>query len=175
MSNTDGRPFIPCTSSRPSGVAKDERNFVGSAAVALTKLTRDLFWQAVTLLTDKSRRDGKTTWLTPGLVGRVRYLWSSKELLPCHGHELLAGDVTGADEARGRGRRKKPEAEEGQGTRIRKEVTMAQREKHDKSRKRKPDELDQPHQPVRDVQEDPAPNPDDASGRRSPAAPGDHR
>ncbi len=80
MSNTDGKPFIPCTSSRPSGVAKDERNFVGSAAVELTQLTRDLFWQAVALLTDKKRRDSKTTWLKPGLVARVRYLKGSSGL-----------------------------------------------------------------------------------------------
>ena len=59
---------------------KDERNFVGSAAVVLTKLTRDLFWQAVALLADKKRGDGKTTWLMPGLVGRVRYLKGSSGL-----------------------------------------------------------------------------------------------
>ena len=34
---------------------KEDRHFVGSAAVVLTKLTRDLFWQAVGLLTDKKR------------------------------------------------------------------------------------------------------------------------
>ena len=45
---------------------------------------------------------------------------------------------------------------------------MAPREKHDKSRKRKPDESDQPHRPVRDVREDPAPNPDDDSQREKP-------
>ena len=59
---------------------KEDRHFVGSAAVVLTKLTRDLFWQAVGLLTDKKRVDGKTTWLKPGLVGRVRYLSGSSGL-----------------------------------------------------------------------------------------------
>ena len=49
-----------------------------------------------------------------------------------------------------------------------KEVTMAPREKHDKSRKRKLDELDQPNRPVRDVRENPAPNPDDDSQREAP-------
>jgi hypothetical protein len=47
------------------------------------------------------------------------------------------------------------------------EVTMPPREKHDKSRKRKPDESDQ-SRPVRDVREDPAPNPDDDSQREKP-------
>ena len=60
--------------------SKDERNFVCSAAVVLTKLTHDLFWQAVALLTDTKRREGKTTWLKPGLVGRVRYLKGSSGL-----------------------------------------------------------------------------------------------
>ena len=46
----------------------------------LTQLTRDLFWQAVALLTDKKRRDSKTTWLKPGLVARVRYLKGSSGL-----------------------------------------------------------------------------------------------
>ena len=61
---------------------KDDRHFVGSAAVVLTKLTRDLFWQTVGLLADKKRErvDGKTTWLKPGLVGRVRYLSGSSGL-----------------------------------------------------------------------------------------------
>ncbi len=45
---------------------------------------------------------------------------------------------------------------------------MAPREKHDKSRKRKPDESDQPNRPVRDVRENPAPNPDDDSQREAP-------
>ena len=49
--------------------------------MVLTKLARDLFWQAVALLTDKKRDgDGKTTWLKPGLVGRVRYLAGSSGL-----------------------------------------------------------------------------------------------
>ncbi len=40
--------------------------------MVLTKLTRDLFWQAVGLLADKKRDgDGKTS-LKPGQVGRVR-------------------------------------------------------------------------------------------------------
>ena len=34
----------------------DERNLVGSAAVVLTKLTRDLFWQAVELLADPDKK-----------------------------------------------------------------------------------------------------------------------
>ncbi|MET0531271.1 MAG: hypothetical protein ABW003_23545, partial [Microvirga sp.] len=54
--------------------------FVGSAAVVLSKLTRDLFWQAVKLLGDKKRGDGKTTWLKRGLVGRVRYISGSSGL-----------------------------------------------------------------------------------------------
>ena len=38
--------------------------------MVLTKLTRDLFWQAVGLLADKKRDgDGKTS-LKPGQVGR---------------------------------------------------------------------------------------------------------
>ena len=45
---------------------------------------------------------------------------------------------------------------------------MAQREKQDKSRKRKPDEGDPPNPPVRDVQDHPAPNPDDNSRREAP-------
>ena len=48
---------------------------------------------------------------------------------------------------------------------------MAQREKHDKSRKRKHDEGDQPNPPVRDVQDHPAPNPDDNSHREAPLTP----
>ena len=51
----------------------NERNLVGSAAVVLTKLTRDLFWQAVELLADpdKKKPDNNMTWLNPGLVGRA--------------------------------------------------------------------------------------------------------
>ena len=45
---------------------------------------------------------------------------------------------------------------------------MAPKEKHDRSQKRKPDESDQPPRPVRDVREDPAPNPDDNSQREKP-------
>ena len=48
---------------------------------------------------------------------------------------------------------------------------MVPREKHDKSRKPKPDEspvTDQPHRPVRDVQDDPAPNPDDGAEKPPP-------
>ena len=45
---------------------------------------------------------------------------------------------------------------------------MAPKEKHDKSQKRKPEKSDQPNQPVRDVREDPAPNPDDNSKREAP-------
>ena len=59
---------------------KDDRHYVGSAAVVLTKLTRDLFWQAVNLLADPDRPDGKSIWLKPGLVGRVRYLSGSSGL-----------------------------------------------------------------------------------------------
>jgi hypothetical protein len=51
------------------------------------------------------------------------------------------------------------------------EVTMSSGEKHDKSRERRPDEppvTDQPHRPVRDVHDDPAPNPDDAAEKPPP-------
>jgi hypothetical protein len=48
---------------------------------------------------------------------------------------------------------------------------MARGEKHDKSRKGKQDEADQPKPLVRDVQEHPAPNPDDDSHREAPLLP----
>ena len=48
------------------------------------------------------------------------------------------------------------------------EVTMAPKERHDKSPKRKSDDSDQPARPLRDVREDPSPNPDDDSQREKP-------
>ena len=61
---------------------KEDRTYVGSAAVVVNKLNRDLFWQAVEFLTDHDRKraDENMRWLKPGLVGRVRYLWGSSGL-----------------------------------------------------------------------------------------------
>ena len=52
----------------------EDRTYVGSAAVVVSKLNRDLFWRAVELPTDADKKwagEGKTIWLKPGLVGRV--------------------------------------------------------------------------------------------------------
>ena len=60
----------------------EDRTYIASAAVVVNKLNRDLFWQAVELLTDTDRKrpDDNMCWLKPGLVGRVRYLWGSSGL-----------------------------------------------------------------------------------------------
>jgi bifunctional non-homologous end joining protein LigD len=60
----------------------EDRTYLGSAAVVINKLNRDLFWRAVEFLTDrdKKRADDNMRWLKPGLVGRVRYLWGNSGL-----------------------------------------------------------------------------------------------
>ena len=72
------------------------RTYIASASVVISKLNRDLFWQAVEFLTDpdKKRDDDNMQWLKPGLVGRVRYLWGSSGLRHATVHELLAGRRT---------------------------------------------------------------------------------
>jgi hypothetical protein len=60
----------------------EDRTYLGSAAVVVNQLNRDLFWQTVAMLTDKGKKraDKNMRWLKPGLVGRVRYLWGSSGL-----------------------------------------------------------------------------------------------
>lgn len=51
------------------------------------------------------------------------------------------------------------------------EVTMAPKDRRDNAPERKPDEApetDRPHRPVRDVQDDPAPNPDGVKEKSPP-------
>ena len=61
----------------------EDRTYTGSASVVVNKLNRDLFWQAVELLTDPDKKtpdkltDNITRWLKPGLVGRIRHLAGS--------------------------------------------------------------------------------------------------
>ena len=65
--------------------------------MVVNRLNRDLFWRAVELLTDPDRKKARrqhATWLKPGLVGRVRYLWRQQRAQTCHSHELLAGRRT---------------------------------------------------------------------------------
>ena len=64
------------------GNNKQDRTYIATASVVVNKLNRDLFWQAVAMLTDngKKRPDKNMRWLKPGLVGRVRYLWGSSAL-----------------------------------------------------------------------------------------------
>ena len=64
------------------GNNKQDRTYIASASVVVNKLNRDLFWQAVAMLTDKGKKrpDKNMRWLKPGLVGRVRYLWGSSGL-----------------------------------------------------------------------------------------------
>jgi hypothetical protein len=71
----------------------EDRTYIASAAVVLSKLNRDLFWQAVELLIDpdRNRPDKNIRWLKPGLVGRVRYLSGSSALRHATVMSFLAG------------------------------------------------------------------------------------
>ena len=62
--------------------SEEDRHYIGTAAVVVDKLNRDLFWRAVELLIDpdKKKPDPHMTWLKPGLVGRVKFLAGSSGL-----------------------------------------------------------------------------------------------